>query len=79
MGFLETRDLDEAVGYLAARRDVDPRQIGAMGFSLSAAAFLLADHQKLSRNLRAIVADSPYARLEDVLQRQYALFPGFTK
>ena len=74
-GLLETRDVDAAVSYLERRADVDQARIGAMGFSMSAAAFLLARHS----NLRAIVADSPYATLEALIARQFFLFPGPTK
>jgi dipeptidyl aminopeptidase/acylaminoacyl peptidase len=74
-GLLETRDVEAAVAYLKARTDVDPQRIGAMGFSMSAAAFILARHP----DIRAIVADSSYASLEDLLGRQFFFLPGPTK
>lgn len=74
-GLLETRDVEAAVAYLKQREDVDPSRIGAMGFSMSAAAFILARHP----DIRAIVADSSYASLEDLLGRQFFFLPGPTK
>jgi fermentation-respiration switch protein FrsA (DUF1100 family) len=46
-----------------------------MGFSMSASAFILARHQ----DVKAIVADSPYATLEGLIARQFFFLPGFTK
>lgn len=74
-GLLETRDVAAAVAYLKQRVDIDPSRIGAMGFSMSAAAFILARHP----DIKAIVADSPYASLEDLVGRQFFFLPGPTK
>jgi fermentation-respiration switch protein FrsA (DUF1100 family) len=74
-GFLEARDLDAAMAYLKARPDVDPAKLGAMGFSMSAAAFLLANQ----RDLKALVADSSYATLEGVIRQQFIRFPEFAE
>jgi dipeptidyl aminopeptidase/acylaminoacyl peptidase len=74
-GLLETRDVEASVAYLKERTDVDPQRIGAMGFSMSAAAFILARHP----DIRAIVADSSYSSLEDLVGRQFFFFPGPTK
>lgn len=46
-----------------------------MGFSMSAAAFILTRHP----DIRAIVADSSYATLEDLVARQFFFLPGPTK
>lgn len=74
-GLLETRDVEGAVSYVKQREDVDPSRIGAMGFSMSAAAFILARHP----DIKAIVADSPYASLEDLAGRQFFFLPGPSK
>ena len=74
-GLLETRDVQAAVEYVKNRGDVDPGRIGAMGFSMSASAFILSRHP----DVKAIVADSPYASLEGVVERQFFFLPGPTK
>ncbi len=74
-GLLETRDVEAAIEYVKGRGNVNPARIGAMGFSMSASAFLLARHP----DVKAIVADSPYASLEGVIARQFFFLPGFTK
>ncbi len=74
-GLLEIRDIQAAVEYVKGREDVDPTQIGAMGFSMSASAFILARHP----DVKAIVGDSSYASLEKVVERQFFFLPGPTK
>lgn len=74
-GLLEIRDVQAAVEYVKSRGDVNPRRIGAMGFSMSASAFILTRHP----DVKAIVADSPYATLEGLIARQFFFLPGFTK
>jgi uncharacterized protein len=74
-GLLEVRDIQAAVEYGKTREDVDPERIGAMGFSMSASAFILTRHPEV----KAIVADSPYASLEGLIARQFFFLPGWTK
>lgn len=74
-GLLETRDVQAAVEYVKSRSDVNPGRIGALGFSMSASAFMLTRHP----DVKAIVADSPYAVLEGLIGRQYFFLPGLTK
>lgn len=71
-GLLETRDVEAAVAYVKQREDVDPSRIGAFGFSMSAAAFILSQ----SAGIRAIVADSAYASLEELIARQFFFLSG---
>ncbi|NKB81654.1 MAG: prolyl oligopeptidase family serine peptidase [Nitrospirales bacterium] len=74
-GLLETQDVQAATEYVKSRSDVNPSRIGAMGFSMSASAFILAQHP----DVKAIVADSPYANLEEIIARQFFFLPSFTK
>ena len=74
-GVKETRDFQAAVEFAKSRRDVDPARIGAMGFSMSASVFILTRHP----DIKAIVADSPYATLEGVIAGQFFFLPGLTK
>jgi len=74
-GLLETQDIQAAVEYVKRRNDVDAARIGAMGFSMSAVAFISTQHAAI----KAIVADSPYASLEGVIARQFFFLPGPTK
>ena len=74
-GLLEIRDAQAAVEYVKSRGDVNPSRIGAMGFSMSASTFIMTRHP----DVKAIVADSPYATLEGLIARQFFFLPGFTK
>jgi fermentation-respiration switch protein FrsA (DUF1100 family) len=74
-GLLETRDVQAAVEYVKTRSDVNRERIGALGFSMSASAFIMARHP----DVKAIVADSPYATLEGLIARQFFFLPGLTK
>ena len=71
VGHKEVMDVEAAVAYLKARNF---KNIGIIGFSLGASAALLANP-----DVKAIVADSPYATLENMMRRIYSLFPGFLK
>ncbi|MEX2526720.1 MAG: alpha/beta fold hydrolase [Gemmatimonadota bacterium] len=56
-GWLESRDLLGAVDYLAQRKDVDPRRIGVMGFSVGGNILLFALPH--THKIRAGVAIQP--------------------
>jgi dipeptidyl aminopeptidase/acylaminoacyl peptidase len=66
-GYYEKRDLEGAIGYVEGRGIV-PQRILLLGFSLGAAASLLAaaDHAELP----AVVADSCWADLMDLIRSQ---------
>ena len=56
-GWLETNDLHGAVEFLLERPDVDPGQIGALGFSLGGQVTLRAAAKNPS--IRAVIAEDP--------------------
>ena len=71
VGIREPLDVKAALDYLDQRGDIDTTRIGAMGFSMSAAIFVLTQDPRI----RAIVADSPYASLAKIVERQYFFVP----
>ncbi len=72
VGIREVHDVHAAVSYLQQQEAVDPTRIGAMGFSMSASTFILAQNPAI----KAIVADSPYASLIGIVERQFFFLPG---
>lgn len=70
VGLREPEDVRAAVRYLGTRND--SARIGAYGFSLSAATFLMAQDP----GIRAIVADSSYADLGLLTEHVYGYLPG---
>lgn len=72
-GYKEQKDIEAAVKYLRSRKDAG--KIGALGFSLGASTILMS-HPK---EIEAIIADSPYANMELLLEQVYWIFPSFTK
>lgn len=74
VGHKERKDFRSAVEYLKIREDINPEKIGALGFSLSASVMIMAE-----TDVKAIVAESPYANLNLLLEDVYKMFPGFTK
>ncbi len=64
-GAREIEDVNAAIRYLQSRKDVN-HTFGAYGFSLSAATFLMAAYP-----FKAVVADSPYASLHDIIGQLY--------
>ena len=62
-GDKETKDLIGAVNYVKSRSEVDPTRIGVFGYDMGASAALLAARDL--PDVKAIVADSPRARLSD--------------
>ena len=74
LGALEYLDLISAVENLAARTDVDPGRIGALGVSLGASATLLAAAN--DRRIRAVVDDSGFSDAPRVIQSSFEHFIG---
>ncbi len=74
-GYKEVNDFLAAVEYLKTRDNIDDRKIGAIGFSLGASTILMSK----SSDIKAIVADSAYANIDNVLKSMYFIFPGFLK
>jgi len=64
-GWLEFRDVIAAANFL---RNKGYNEIGGFGISLGAAVLLLAADQS---NLKALVVDSPYASLEQMITRTF--------
>lgn len=66
-GYYERRDLQGAIAY-AKGRGILPRHIGLLGFSVGAAASLLAAAE--DKELAAVVTDSCWADPMDLIERQ---------
>lgn len=63
IGYHERQDICAAVRYLKRRRSIDPQGIGVLGMSMGAATALLAAAD--CEDIRAVVADSPFADLRE--------------
>ena len=74
MGYRERLDTLDAVTYLATRGDVDSERIGALGVSMGAATALMA--AELEPKIKAVVSDSSYADLNDMVQPGLRTFVG---
>ena len=62
-GRLEPLDLDAAYHYLLSRPGVDPERIGVLGDSMGAVTVILYAAQ--NSHIKAVVAQSPYASLQE--------------
>ncbi len=67
-GYKEVNDLDGAVEYLKSRKEV--KNIGALGFSLGGAVAIM----NKNNNIKAIVADSAYSNLNNMIEVMYKPF-----
>ena len=70
-GYKEVKDLDAAVEYLKSREDV--KNIGALGFSLGASVAIM----NKNNDIKAIVADSAYSNLNNMIEAMYRHFLFF--
>lgn len=68
-GYFERQDVLGAFDYLKAQ-GISPERIGLLGFSMGAATALLAAAEEPS--LKAVVADSPFADISDLLAQETA-------
>ena len=68
VGFKEVNDLDAAVSYLKNRKDV--KNIGALGFSLGGSVAIM----NKNNDIKAIVADSAYSNLNNIIESMYRNF-----
>ena len=68
VGYLEKNDLLGAIEYLKKERNIT--KIGFYGFSLGGAVALMTNHQ----NVKAIITDSAYAKLEHMVKHMYSIF-----
>ena len=76
-GYFEQWDVLGAFDFLA-KKGVPPTQIGLVGFSMGAAAAVLAAAQE--PGIGALVADSPYGKASDLIAHEAArktVFPGW--
>jgi fermentation-respiration switch protein FrsA (DUF1100 family) len=71
VGHHETNDVIGAAHYLKHRPEVDPAQIGVVGFSMGAAAAIQAAAR--CTDIAALVADSAYANFLDAVRYSFHL------
>lgn len=74
MGYRERWDALDALAYIITRPDVDAERIGALGVSMGAATALMA--AELDPQIKAVVADSSFADLNDMVQPGVRAFVG---
>jgi pimeloyl-ACP methyl ester carboxylesterase len=65
-GYHEVRDVAGALDWLQGQLDVDPGRIGMLGESMGAVTAIRAAAQL--PDIRAVVAESPYASLEEAMR-----------
>lgn len=74
LGWREPEDVSAAVAWLRRRPEVDGERIGVLGWSMGAASCLIAAAR--DRGIRAVVADSAYARLAEMPRARFATLPA---
>ncbi len=74
LGYREKWDLMDAVRYVGGRADVDADRLGALGVSMGAATAILAAEN--DPHIKAVVSDSSYANVADMIQPGLRAFVG---
>jgi dipeptidyl aminopeptidase/acylaminoacyl peptidase len=72
-GVREADDVLAAVEWLRGHEGIDPGAVGVVGFSMGAVAALYAAAR--DPRIAAVVADSPFADLSDVVERRFRQQP----
>lgn len=75
LGFREVDDLLAAVEYLRSRKDARSLPIGVFGESLGGAVALMGTARCLQ--IRAVAAESPFARLDHAIENNFRIAFGF--
>jgi esterase/lipase len=66
-GLQEMRDFEAWYRYLLAREDVDPQKIGLYGISMG--AVLSIKYATQNQGIKAVIADSAFARMQDTVEK----------
>ncbi|MBN2305931.1 MAG: alpha/beta fold hydrolase [Anaerolineae bacterium] len=77
VGNHEQRDLTAAIDFVIAQPEVDPAHVGAIGFSMGAAT--LAHVAAKDERLRAVVIESAFDTLDNVVHDMTSLFGPLTE
>ncbi len=75
-GDREQRDVTAAIDFVAARRDVDPRRIGLVGFSIGASAVAMVASR--DPRARAVLLNATWTTLEDEIRFKYGKYGALT-
>ncbi len=74
VGYDEQKDIDGAVTWLKANHPKEANKIGILGISMGAATSILATAK--NKNIDAIVADSPFSKLSNVVDSFFTIMVG---
>ena len=77
LGYYERLDIIGAADYIKARKDINTKKIGGYGFSMGAAALIMA--AKENNSFRAIVTDGLYPTIHQNAARRFKEVYGFPK
>jgi pimeloyl-ACP methyl ester carboxylesterase len=74
LGYHEVNDLLGAVRYLRERPDTKSQKIGVLGLSMGGAVCIMGAARE--KEIAAVVADAPYARLDRAVNQRFRAFLG---